>query len=107
MKVGNRVRAFPICLIGIFVILFFSGCNKLRRDNRSLFQKYYGTTLDLVDSLKYFKINSGEVSEPDLQEFKIVTYIDASCSGCLDELLQWNALIDDMRFEKVSFLIYI
>ena len=100
--------------ISIIGFIFFSllvshylSCNRIDKKNRSVVSEKFGTTIDLVDTLKYFRMGKGWVENPFQYGYKITTFLNADCSQCLYELLSWKDLIDEFGNDSISVLIYL
>ena len=66
-----------------------------------------GRTMILPNSLPH--INGGSDSLTGSSKFKMVTYVDGTCSTCVDNLSQWTKFMKDVNQngEKCRFIFYI
>lgn len=94
-------------IVSLILICFIISCNKINSKNKNILSEKFGTSIDYIDSLKYFNLIEGWIPPPQQYPLKIVTYINADCNQCLYDLLAWKEILKNHQNDKVSFLFYI
>lgn len=114
MEIIKRIEIFSLLLS-----LFFFSCNFSATKNKewkenveSTINNWKGKSIILPDSLIIIdKENSIQrmYLEEFQSKFKIVTFIDADCSVCLNNFSYWNTFINESNSKKYDcdFLIFV
>lgn len=103
----------------LIFLLFLISCNFSSNENKewkkhveAIINSWKGKTIILPDTLMVVdKDNS--LQKRCLREFqskfKIVTFIDASCSACLNNFSYWEAFIDESKLKRCDcdFLVFV
>jgi len=91
----------------IAVLLMFYSCSK-ESDYYKRLNAKFEEKVDLIDSLRSFQLNKGLIArEQGNSNLRIVTYIDSTCSQCVEELENWKRYIADELNKDVQVLFFI
>lgn len=86
-------------------IIVFSSCSG---NSSSVIESKFETRVDLVDSLNSYQLGFGEIDRPNYDaKHKIVTYIDGTCSKCVQELENWDRFIKRDLDGKIQVVVYV
>lgn len=104
-----KTYRFSSLIIFIFIIgLFISSCKHKNSESLRSVKEFYQKEIFFPRDLpKYYQ---GKIDTTHLQLYncyKIITYIDASCQICINELLHWEELITKFQKYNVKFIIII
>ncbi|HNC29193.1 MAG TPA: hypothetical protein PKX08_04255 [Cyclobacteriaceae bacterium] len=91
----------------IVAACIFWGCKEREKTVRSTIEDKIGQQINFVDTLKAYSLSGGWKTPVITQRYKIVTFIDGTCSSCVEDLKEWKNLIAELKSQKVDVLIYI
>lgn len=101
-----KILILRLNILFVLGFLLFA-CNEVNKRNRTVIYKRSGTSIDFIDTLRYYSLGKGWINRPSQYGLKVTTYINADCSACLDELISWKKIINELKTEKISFLFYV
>jgi len=95
--------------IGMILFLLINvGCNS--HEEKKVFQELgnmTGKQIQLLDSLEIYSASGVNNLEIDHRGFKLVTYIDGTCSNCVLQLRAWEDYISKNATNNVEYIFYI
>jgi hypothetical protein len=92
-----------IIVVGVFMII--NGCDYIKNGKRLI--KLSQTPIKIEYPLKRYDLENKWTDYERNNKYKVINYIDATCSTCIETLIDWKRFMQKHRDWEIDYYFYI
>ncbi len=92
-----------IIVVGVFLLI--NGCDYINNGKRLI--NMYKTPIKIEYPLKRYDLENKWSGYECNNKYKVISYIDATCSKCIETLIDWKRFMQKHRDWNIDYLFYV